>query len=217
MRLDLHIHSNYSDGRARVEDILRMARRRGLGGVAITDHDTLKGSEVARRISGTLYKDLVVIKGAEITTSEGHLLALGIDELPPLRHSPEETIQAVHELGGITVVPHPYHYFRHGIGRIPPVDAVEVFNSRYILSFSNHRAKREAFARGLPMVAGSDSHMLETVGLGVTVVNADTSGQALEEILRGRTRIICKKTPSYMIARNVIKSVRRKIEKRLRV
>ncbi|NYT01294.1 MAG: PHP domain-containing protein [Methanosarcinales archaeon] len=217
MRLDLHIHSNYSDGRARVEDILKMARRRGLGGVAITDHDTLRGSQVARRASRVLRRDLVVIMGAEISTSEGHLLALGIEELPPLRHSPEETIDAIHDLGGIAVVPHPYHYFRHGMGRIPPVDAVEVFNSRYILGLSNVRARREATSRGLPMVAGSDSHMLETVGLGVTVVNADSSGQALEEIRQGRTGIICKRTPSRMIARNVIKSVRRKIGKRLQV
>jgi predicted metal-dependent phosphoesterase TrpH len=64
--------------------------------------------------------------GAEVTTSEVHLLVLGVQELPPRGLSPEETAEMARVQGGITIVPHPYHPFRHAIGRIPDCDAVEV-------------------------------------------------------------------------------------------
>ena len=50
MRFDLHVHSNFSDGQDSVEAVLRAALRRGLFGLSITDHDTLRGSERARKI-----------------------------------------------------------------------------------------------------------------------------------------------------------------------
>ncbi len=83
MRFDLHVHSNCSDGRDAVETILRAAVRRGLFGLSITDHDTLRGSEKAMRIIREEGLELVLIPGAEVTTSEGHLLCLGIEELVP--------------------------------------------------------------------------------------------------------------------------------------
>jgi len=61
-------------------------------------------------------------------------------------------------LGGIADVPHPYHPFRHAIGRIPDADAVEVYNSKHRFGLANGRAKFEAKRRGMSMVAGSDSH-----------------------------------------------------------
>ena len=125
-------------------------------------------------------------------------------ELPPRGLSPEETTELVHEQGGITIVPHPYHPFRHAIGRIPDADAVEVYNSKHLFGIANARARREARRRGLPMVAGSDSHFAATVGLGVTDIDAADAEEAIEAIRAGRTRIMGKRTPPRFFIGNTV-------------
>ena len=207
MKFDLHIHSNCSDGHDEVKKILKAAARRKLAGLSITDHDTLRGSEKARKIIKEQKLDLILIPGAEVTTAEGHLLVLGVSQIPPRGRSPEETTDLAHEQGGITIVPHPYHPFRHAIGRIPKCDAVEVYNSKHLFGIANARARREALRRGLPMVAGSDSHFAATVGLGVTDIDASNASEAIEAIRAGRTRIIGKRTPPRFFIGNTVQSI----------
>ena len=207
MRFDLHIHSNCSDGHDEVKTILKAAVRRRLAGISITDHDTLRGSEKARKIIKEQKLDLILIPGAEVTTAEGHLLVLGVSEIPPRGLSPEETTDLVHEQGGITIVPHPYHPFRHAIGRVPKCDAVEVYNSKHLFGIANARARREARRRGLPMVAGSDSHFADTVGLGVTEIDAQNAKEAIEAIRAGRTRVVGKRTPPQFFIGNTVQSI----------
>jgi len=211
MKFDLHIHSNYSDGHSSVEDIIRAAKRRSLDGIALTDHDTMLGIPAARRYIDEQKLDLILIPGVEVTTSEGHLLVLGVDEPPQRKMSPEETIEAAHTLGGITDVPHPYHPFRHAIGRIPDVDAVEVYNSKHLFGLANARARIEAQRRGIPMVAGSDSHFAETVGLGVTEIQAEDVDGVLEEIRAGRTRILGRRTPPRFFIGNTVTYIYRAV------
>ena len=207
MKFDLHIHSNYSDGRDEVKTILKAAVRRRLAGLSITDHDTLRGSEKARKIIKEQKLDLILIPGAEVTTAEGHLLVLSVSEIPPRGLSPEETTDLAHEQGGITIVPHPYHPFRHAIGRVPKCDAVEVYNSKHLFGIANARARREALRRGLPMVAGSDSHFADTVGLGVTEIDASDAKEAIEAIRAGRTRVVGKRTPPQFFIGNTFQSI----------
>ncbi len=207
MRFDLHIHSNCSDGHDEVKTILKAAARRKLAGISITDHDTLRGSEKARKIIKEQKLDLILIPGAEVTTLEGHLLVLGVSEIPSRGLSPEETTDLVHEQGGITIVPHPYHPFRHAIGRVPKCDAVEVYNSKHLFGIANARARREALRRGLPMVAGSDSHFADTVGLGVTEIDAQNAKEAIEAIRAGRTRVVGKRTPPQFFIGNTFQSI----------
>jgi predicted metal-dependent phosphoesterase TrpH len=207
MRFDLHVHSNCSDGHDEVRTILKAAARRKLAGLSITDHDTLRGSEKARKIIKEQKLDLILIPGAEVTTAEGHLLVLGVSEIPPRGLSPEETTEIVREQGGITIVPHPYHPFRHAIGRIPECDAVEVYNSKHLFGIANARARREAHRLNLPTVAGSDSHFAATVGLGVTDIDAGDAKEAIEAIRAGRTRIIGKRTPPQFFIGNTVQSI----------
>lgn len=207
MIFDLHVHTSFSDGRDDVEAVLKAAARRGLDGISITDHNTLEGSIAAQRLIDEMELSLILIPGAEVTTSEGHLLVFGICELPPLRRSPEETIDTVHDMGGIAAVPHPYHLFRNAIGRVPPVDAVEVYNSRYITGVSNALARLQAKRKNLPMIAGSDSHFAETVGLGITCVDAKCTEDILSEIRAGRTKIDGKRTPSRFATGNAVSGV----------
>jgi len=136
-----------------------------------------------------------VVPGVEVSTSDGHLLALGVRELPPSGRSPEETIEFVRSRGGISIVSHPYHPFRHSMYRIPGCDAVEVFNSKFIFGLANFWARRGATRLGLPMVAGSDAHSARSVGLGVTIVTVGEDGDVLEAIREGRVEIDGKRTP----------------------
>lgn len=216
MKFDLHIHSTYSDGHADVKEIIKAAKRRGLDGIAITDHDTMRGIPAARRYIKEQKLDLILIPGVEVTTSEGHLLVLGVDKAPGKKLSPEETIEAAHDLGGIADVPHPYHPFRHAIGRIPDADAVEVYNSKHLFGLANGRAKFEARRRGMSMVAGSDSHFADTVGLGVTEIEAEDVDGALEAIRAGRTRISGKRTPPKFFIGNTVAYIYRAIVRNAR-
>lgn len=214
MKFDLHIHSNYSDGHASVAEIIDAAVHRGLDGIALTDHDNMRGIPAARKYIKERKLDLILIPGVEVTTSEGHLLVLGVEEPPKRKLSPEETIEAAHTLGGIADVPHPYHPFRNAIGRIPNADAVEVYNSKHIFGLANGRAWVEARRRHMPMVAGSDSHFAETVGLGVTELDAEDVDEVLEAIRAGRTRILGRRTPPKYFAGNMFKYIFKRIVKK---
>ena len=222
LRFDLHVHSSCSDGRDGVEEILEAAVAKKLDGIAITDHDSLEGTFEAERIVRDKKLNLLVIRGVEVSTADGHLLALGIRELPPRGRSPEETIEFVHQRGGIAIVSHPYRLFRHAMFRIPPCDAVEVYNSKYIFGIANWWAKRKAEQLGLPMVAGSDAHMAKTVGLGVTIVEVENDGgndggvvsAVLEAIRAGRVEIDGTKTSPAVFVGQTVRWVKRQLRPR---
>ena len=216
MKFDLHIHSTYSDGHADVKEIIKAAKRRGLDGIALTDHDTMRGIPAARKYIRDRRLDLILIPGIEVTTSEGHLLVLGVEKAPEKKLSPEETIEMAHDLGGIADVPHPYHPFRHAIGRIPNADAVEVYNSKHLFGLANGRAKFEAKRRRMSMVAGSDSHFADTVGLGVTEIEAEDVDGVLEAIRAGRTKILGKRTPPKFFIGNTVTYIYRAIVRNAR-
>jgi len=213
LKFDLHVHSSCSDGRDGVGEILEAAVERGLDGIAITDHDTLEGSFLAEEIVRDKELDLLVIPGVEVSTSDGHLLALGTRELPPGGRSAEETIEFIHQRGGIAIVSHPYHLFRHAMYRIPDCDAVEVYNSKYIVGIANWWARRKAERLGLPMVAGSDAHMAKTVGLGVTVVEVQGEDvtDVLEAIREGRVEISGRKTSPAVFVGQMARWTKRRL------
>jgi predicted metal-dependent phosphoesterase TrpH len=216
LKFDLHVHSSCSDGRDGVEAILEAAVAKKLDGIAITDHDTLEGSFQAERIVRERDLDLLVIPGVEVSTTDGHLLALGVRELPPRGRRPEETIEFVHGRGGIAIVSHPYHVFRHAMYRIPDCDAVEVYNSKYIFGIANWWARRMAKRLGFPMVAGSDAHSAGTVGLGVTIVEVEDGGDVLAAIRAGRVKIDGRKTSPVVFVGQMIRWVKKRLRSKRR-
>jgi len=186
MRLDLHIHSEYSpDSRSSIEAILKQAQEAGLDGIAITDHNSLQSFFVASKLAEDLGLDLIIVPGAEISTSEGHLIALGTLNLVPSGLSAVDTIEHAHDNGGIAVAPHPYAFFRQGIRNLQAkrLDAVETYNSKHLFGFSNYLANRSARKLNLGVTGGSDSHKVETIGFGYTEVNI-ADGADVAEILQ---------------------------------
>ncbi len=194
LKIDIHVHTNYSDSKSSVREVIEEARRKGLDGLAITDHGTLRGAYEALN----LRHNLLIIPGEEIETKRGDLLALGILRAVPKGLDAVEAIDRVHGQGGLVIVPHPtvplFSKFKEEDLRRLQLDGLEVFSA--ITPFPWRYAKKNirlAQKLGLPMVAGSDSHNCKTVGDAYTIVeteNKDLDG-VLRAIKEGKTEIGC--------------------------
>ncbi len=217
MILDPHIHSTYSsDSSASPRDIVRKAKAIGLDAIAVADHNTIKGS-MATIEEAKDFKDFVVVPGMEISSSKGHIVALGINEDVKPGLSPEETVESIRELGGIAVAAHPFVSYREGLCdyvKDLDIDAIETLNSRYIFGYSNWRAKNLAIKRNIPEIGSSDAHFLEAIGSCVTELEADFSYESIiEGILSGKTNVFGDRTPLPLILKEVINKKIKRIDR----
>src|SRR5712691_13163074 len=161
LKWETHCHTVYSNRRQRRFDALNTPRemieaaiRRGLQGMIITDHDSVTGGLFGRKASRG-YGDFKVIPGAEVTSSSGHILAIGIENDVPKGLSVEETVEMIHDLGGIALASHPFSSrVRPSLGEeCLKTDGVEVFNATN-RGLTNARAMSLAQAHGRPRTAG---------------------------------------------------------------
>lgn len=214
MRFDLHIHSNQSsDCSLSVDDILNQAVNKGLGGIAICDHNTVAGSLLGMKRAKELNLPLLVLPGLEVSTTNGHLIVLGIRENIQPNLTPEETIRIAHQKGGIVIAAHPFKIRSIGNVEKLDVDAIETFNSRCIFG-ENKRAKEMAQAVVKPEVGGSDSHMLATIGLGYTEIDSEpNAGSVLSAIREGRTHPGGQTAPLYIIFIQVVRGFFRRLKR----
>lgn len=214
MRFDLHIHSNHSsDCALKVDDILKQAVERGLDGIAICDHNTVEGSLLAKRRAKELNLPLLVLSGIEVSTTQGHLIVLGASENIPPNLPPQETIRIAHQKGAVVIAAHPFKIT--GVGSVDglDVDAVETFNSRCIFG-ENQKAKEMALALGKSEVGGSDSHMLATIGIGYTEIDAGSGEESvLLAIKEGKTRTGGELAPLYVVFIQVVRGFFRRLKK----
>jgi hypothetical protein len=172
----LHVHTEYSDGHGTVEKILETAAQKGLGGLAITDHDTLEGYYRAKECGS----GLLVLPGYEVETDAGHVLVLGLEQLPthqppPYRLRYEGLIEWARSHGGLSVLAHPAANWLHidRWMRCKP-NLVEVLNASYPSSFFFlKRGLGVAKRLDLPRVGGSDAHYAQAVGNAYTTVELE--------------------------------------------
>lgn len=184
LKIDMHVHTVGSpDAHTKTEDLPAIIKSRGLDGVAVTEHDNLNLLE---------FPDVLIIPGIEVSSRDGHVIGLGVREQIPARLPADETVQLIHEQGGIAIIPHPYDPVCECVKiaelRTRP-DAVETINAD-ALSFhvSNWLARRDAVKFGLPQVGGSDSHIPQTIGDAYTVVDSTSRNRndVLDAIREGR-------------------------------
>jgi len=193
LKIDMHVHTRHSDSTGSVEEVLQVAQRKGLDGIAITDHNTTAGALQAMRNS----QGLTVIPGIEVSTKDGEILGLGITQRLPEERSAQETIDLIRDKGGIAVIPHPFDFLRGGIGfkiRRLKFDAMEVYNSNLVFPFANRLARRIANKVGYPTTAGSDAHIGTAVGNAYTIVHETDVEDILEAIRKNRTEVYGRQT-----------------------
>ena len=199
-KADLHLHTTASDGAATVRELLTYVARTDLRVIAVTDHDTITAALEARHMAGAYGVEVIV--GEEVSTQDGHLLVLFLEqELPPGRPL-AETAAAARAQGALVIAPHPFGFLVNSLGRTGPlgfgrhavpawatqVDAVESFNAGLWSPHNNALAARFAAAHGLPVVGGSDSHHLPTVGMGYTYFPGRTAADLRRAIVQRQTR-----------------------------
>ena len=215
LKMDSHIHSEYSpDSSSKIDDILKVAKRKNIDVIAISDHNTVDGTkEVLQKTRST---DILAIPSIEISSTQGHILGFGCEENVPRDLSPEDTIDRIHDLGGLAIIPHPYCFYRHGLlcksdYKNLKIDAIETKNARFIVGYCNNKAKKLSKNEHLPGLGASDAHYYKFVGDCYSLIKADQDiDSILKAIKKGHVESRGKGTSNillskYLFERNVIK------------
>lgn len=171
MKADLHAHTHFSrDALTSVETFARRYQQAAIDCVAVSDHNNIDGALAVREIAS-----FNVIVAEEIKTSEGEIIGLFLQEEIARGLTPEDTVRAIREQGGLVLIPHPYDRARRSPLReeavlriMPEIDVIEVFNSRTVFTGDNDRSLRLAEEHGKLMSASTDAHTPWEIGLAYT-------------------------------------------------
>jgi predicted metal-dependent phosphoesterase TrpH len=176
-RADLHLHTLASDGLIGARDLVDFVEAEtDLDVIAVTDHDETSAAHEAREWAARRGYRVQVIPGVEVTTRDGHLLALFVEERPPALQSLQRTAEWVREHNGVCLAPHPFTRWTHslstramaGVVDSDLVAGVEVLNSSLAGRASRPHALAWARKHGLAQIGASDAHMVAMLGLART-------------------------------------------------
>ena len=196
-RADIHMHTTASDGFATIQRVLdHIAYNRLLDVMAITDHDVMDASLWAYNHRQMYPFD--IIPGVEVSSADGHVLALWVTQPIPAGLSLAETAAAIHKQGGMAILAHPFElivcpdaavrYLRHPeVVREAGIDAIEIHNAGAMTPGNNLLARHLAKNLNLPTVGNSDGHSLEAIGRGSTYFKGHTAEDFRAAVLAGDT------------------------------
>jgi len=196
IRADFHIHSLVSDGSMHPIDIVKLAKKKNLRAIAITDHNSFGGSVVANREN---YRDIVVLYGAEIRTEYGDVVVLCSSPTKIVKKL-NELITHAHQNNCLLIPAHPFDITKAGVGRLACLrtwDGVECWNGSSdpitnVMAWTTlRRIHRVA-------IANSDAHVPEMLGIPYNVVEVDdlTRDDVLEALRKGRIEPV----PGYILS-----------------
>lgn len=204
-RADLQIHTEESDGMDDALTMLNAAHSRGVDIIAVTDHDQTRGAHLAREVAARSNHPVEVIIGSEVTSRQGHILALWIEEPVPFFRSAAETVEAIWNQGGVAIIAHPCAVMPIALnlgdidrlirdltpersGAQPPILGIETANPIPSARWRRNRVIEANQHWGLVTTGGSDAHFHEQVGSSVT--KFEGSGQdALRAALTAGTTV----------------------------
>ena len=176
MKYDLHVHTRNSVcSILRPKTILKIAKRVGLNGIAVTDHNTVKGGVEVSKLNKD--KNFEVIPGIEISTNRGHVLGLYVKQQIKSRDF-FDVCDEIKKQGGIVILAHPFRIMPHLRSKVKKIDiskcldAIECFNARTSY-FSNKKAMKTAEKFNLAKTGGSDSHFSFEIGRSFTLFDGD--------------------------------------------
>ena len=207
--MDSHIHSEYSpDSKSKLEDIFKVAESRDLDIIAISDHNTVEGSQVAQKM--TKNDDLLVIPSIEISAIEGHILGFGCLESIKRDLPAAETIDLIHDQGALAIIPHPYCFYRHGLlckanyGDLK-IDAIETKNARFIVGYCNNKAKKLSEKENLPGLGASDAHYYKFVGDCYTQIECEKDiDSVIKAMKKGKTEALGNGTSNIKLSKYLL-------------
>ncbi len=179
-KYDLHLHTKYSKcSTSDPAKLLKRAKKRKLDGIAITDHNEIRGALKIAKMNDD--PNFEVIVGEEVMTDQCELLVYYVkDRIKPGKY--EDVIREVRRQGAVCSVAHPFTKgkraridvgFFEGLSRELLPDAMEGFNGRLIFPLGNRKARALAKKLGLPTTGGSDGHFLFEIGAGYTIFEGD--------------------------------------------
>jgi predicted metal-dependent phosphoesterase TrpH len=188
LKIDLHVHTQYSyDSLITPEELVFYAKKCGLDAVAVTDHDRIDSAlKIAKET------DFPIIPGMEISSLNGHILALNVQEPIPKKLGADETVDKIHEANGIAVACHPITFFKESLGKNTnsKFDAMEVINaSAFPFHYSVRNGRKLASRLGIAQVAGSDAHYGPEIGCAYTLVDAESE---IDEIIKAISKGLCQ-------------------------
>ncbi len=204
-KADLHIHSNFSDGKPSVQEILDYTQNyTDLNIIAITDHDTIAGALEAHKLMLQKYYRFELIIGEEVTAEEGHILGLFLTEAIEPGLTARETIKRIHSQGGVAIAAHPFesYYFKNprmitmqGVGAKVLLkerklfDAIEIVNATPTLDDENlSAAVLNKTLLGLAETGSSDAHIPEAIGRAYTLFEGKTARELKRAIQNQQTQ-----------------------------
>lgn len=188
-RIDLHVHSKYSgDTDCEPEEAIAHALRMNLQGIAFTEHYSYAASEYAEGLREKYEDNILIFRGVEFSTAEGHCLIFGVDtDQLAIKYAPvEEIVKVVNLRGGVVIPSHPYrggNSLGDRIHDLPGITAVEGYNGCNMHAF-NVRAIQVARGLNLPYTGGSDAHAPAEVGSCFTEFYDSVTAENFIELLR---------------------------------
>ena len=171
MLIDMHLHAlpNSTDSFLTLQEIVSLAKLRGLDAICLTDHDSMGGREMAEAYSREIGFPIFV--GVEYYSLWGDITAWGIDSFPEYRGDAQEFIDQVNAAGGFCVSAHPFRTnnrgFKEHLRDARGLHGVEVLNGSADLE-ANRTALRFCRELGLKAIGASDAHVPQQVGKYVT-------------------------------------------------
>lgn len=208
MKYDLHSHSKYSsDGILDPQKIIKVAIKKGLDGIAVTDHNTIRGGLEAKEYETNEFK---VIIGSEVMTTKGEVIGLFLSEEIKSKDF-YEVIDEIKAQNGIVVLPHPFDEWRYASfpakEDVKYIDNIEIFNSRCVKDKYNHNASKFAKKYKLGTTGGSDAHFANEIGHAGIIVETD---DIYEAILKNNLHVFGKtSTPLNHVFTKVLKTWRK--------
>jgi predicted metal-dependent phosphoesterase TrpH len=197
-RADLHMHTTSSDGWPTPHELVdHAARRARLDVIAVTDHDTIEGALRAREYAAKRARFHVIV-GEEVSSRDGHIVALFLERRVRPGMSAAATVHAIHDQGGLAVAAHPFWRTQkptrtgqvHGVGWLAAeldFDAIEVENATPGFYLFNQLAHRLNLGLGAAELGCSDAHILDAVGRAFTEFPGKTPEALREAIESGKT------------------------------
>ena len=191
-KADYHIHSNFSDGQPNIEELLQYVEdKTDLDVIAISDHDTIKGAVLAKKIATEKNYRFDVIVGEEVSSIDGHIVGLFLTEKIEQGKSAKDTVSEIRKQGGVAIAPHPFQHTKFSNDRMITMDGIgskKLFDLRFDLdgvetvnatpTLFDENVGATTLNRSMIHAAetgGSDAHIKEAIGMGFTVFQGKTA------------------------------------------